>query len=110
MYKAMMLIRNDSGLVVGRDLVDCVIGTMRSHGEVTVRGSKEFTIAWKATVGIVEAERAIRASVKQDYKRVTRFISRPCAPPQQAPYPEFCPTPLHCAGLMSCHSEPHCCD
>ena len=72
----MMIIRKDTGLIVGQDLVDCVTGAMRSHGTVTVKGSREVTIAWTATVGVVEAERVIRASVKQDYKRVTHFMSQ----------------------------------
>jgi hypothetical protein len=72
----MMIIRNNTGLVVGQDLVDCVTGTMQSHGIVTVKGTKETTINWSATVGTVEAEHVIRASVTQDYKRVTYFMSQ----------------------------------
>jgi pyrimidine deaminase RibD-like protein len=75
----MMIIRNGTGLVIGQDLVDCVTGTMQSHGTVTVKGTKETTIKWTSTVGAVHAEQVIRASVKQDYKRVTHFMSQAIA-------------------------------
>mgnify|MGYP001354186565 FL=1 len=72
----MMIVRQADTLRVGLDLVDCMTGKVQAKGRVTVLGSKQTTLDWLATVSIVQAEKAIRASVKQDYKRVSYFESQ----------------------------------
>ena len=72
----MMIVRDADTLRVGKDLVDCFTGKAQSKGRVTVSGIKQTTLDWIATVSIAQAEHAIRAIVKQDYKRVSYFESQ----------------------------------
>ena len=62
-------------LSIGRDFVDAVTGVQLSHGELSTNKSIQ-RMRWRSTLDCVNSERILRASAKQEGKRITYFMSQ----------------------------------
>ena len=64
-------------LTVGRDFVDCVVGQVRSHGEVTIG---EHRYRWCSPLPISDAEHTIRVEAAREGKSISFFSSQAVGP------------------------------